>query len=247
MASEKDICVLGLRLLGQAADIAGLAENSVYADMASAAYPVVRDALLEHHAWNFATTTVRLQPIREKPVGWGSAYALPSDCIRALHVATDPTPPRPKPPLPPAPGETPPTPPPTPKRPPFYGPNRQVRPGTDVSLSDVFLGSIESWDYMPWAVEMLGPRRVVLTEMPSPVLKYVRKVTNPDFFSPGFTNALAWHLAAFLAGPVIKSDTGMTVSAKLLQSATAYERTAIQLEANTGRGTAYRPDAPWYR
>lgn len=229
MATQRDICVLALRLLGQSANITGLAENSVYADTASAVYPVVRDALLERHAWNFATTTVRLQKVLEKPTGWGTAYALPSDCLRALHVSTDPTPEKDEK-----------------RKPPHYEPNREVREGLDFVSPEV-AAMIEHWDYAPWTVEMLGPRRVVLTDMPSPVLKYIRKVSNPDFYSAGFTHALAWHVAAALAGPIVKGDTGVTVGAKLLQSAQAYERSAVAMDANARRVPAYRPDAPWYR
>ena len=242
MASERDICVLGLRLLGQVANITNLGENSVYADTANSIYPTVRDALLEHHAWNFATTTVRLQRVEETPVGWGTAYALPADCIRALHVAPDPCPPPPKKPKKKKPVSD------VPPKDPVQGPGRPVRPGMDVvMLPPVNPVMIENWDYMPWTVEMLGPHRVLLTEMPLPVLKYVRRVKNPDFFSPSFTYALAWHLAAALAGPVVKGDTGMTVSAKLLQTANSYEKIAIGLDVNSRRMPVYRPEAPWYR
>ena len=70
MATETDICNLAVRRLGEMALLVDVNENSTYAEVAKQTYPIVRDALLERHAWNFATTRVRGQLLAEKPIGW---------------------------------------------------------------------------------------------------------------------------------------------------------------------------------
>lgn len=50
---------------------------------------------------------------------------------------------------------------------------------------------------------------VIYTNEPSPVLKYVAYVSNPARFSPLFTDALVWLLASYLAGPILKGETGI--------------------------------------
>lgn len=197
MASETEICQLALRRLGQAAHITSLTENSVYAEQAKSAYPIVRDALMERHAWDFATTTVRLQRVEGNPAGpWYFMFQVPSDCIRILAVQDD-------------------------------GPH------------------IDYWAKAPWSVEMHGKDRVILCNLKKPVLRYVRRTTNTELFSAMFTDALAWHLAASLAGPIIKGETGMSVSVKLLQTAQYYEQAAIRSDTSQRHIPMYRPDAPW--
>lgn len=197
MASETEICQLALRRLGQAASITSLNEQSVYAEMAKSAYPIVRDALLERHAWDFATTTVDLQKLEEKPSGtWEAMYQVPSDCIRVLTVS---------------------------------GP-----------------GPISVWATEPWTVEMHGKTRVLLTNIVRPSMKYVRKTTNTELFSATFTDALAWHISASLAGPIVKGETGMNVGQKLLQYAQFYEQAAIKSDVTQRHLPTYHPEAPWY-
>ena len=74
MATETDICNLAVRRLGEMALLVDVNENSTYAEVAKQSYPIVRDALLERHAWNFATTRVRGQLLAEKPIGWQFGY-----------------------------------------------------------------------------------------------------------------------------------------------------------------------------
>lgn len=195
MASEVEICNLALQRLGQQANLIGLSENSVYAETAKSSLPIVRDSLLERHAWNFATTRVRMPKMKERPIGWAASYKVPSDCVRVLTVYEE----RPK----------------------------------------------DFWEGKTWVVEMQGDDRVVCTNMKEPILKYVRKVKNAELFSPMFADALAWHLAAALAGPIVKGDTGMTVGVKLIEQARYYELAAITADVGQRRTKQDRPDAPW--
>ena len=44
--------------------------------------------------------------------------------------------------------------------------------------------------------------RVIVTDQDSAILEYVKAITDPTLFSPSFTNALAWGLAAEIAAPL---------------------------------------------
>lgn len=191
MATETDICNLAVRRLGEMALLVDVNENSTYAEVAKQSYPIVRDALLERHAWNFATTRVRGQLLAEKPIGWQFGYQVPAACLRMLSV---------------------------------YAETRG-----------------EVIEQEPWVFEMQGAYRVVLTNIENAVLKFIQYTENSDLYSPGFVDALAWHLAASLAGPIIKGETGMTVATKLLQQAQYFERQAIQADVRQRRTIKYEP------
>lgn len=197
MASEKEICTLALRRLGQAVGVVGLNEDSAYASLASSSYPIVRDALLERHAWDFATVREPLALIAKSDRSWTFTYtyAAPNNFIRILTV--------------------------------------------------MGRGPADYWGDAPWVIEMDGNDRVIRADIANAVVKYVRRETNAGRFSAGFTDALAWHLAASLAGPIIKSETGMNVSQKLLQTANYFERAAISADVNQRRQQFERPTPEW--
>ncbi len=189
MASETDICNLALGRLGEMCNMVDVNENSTFAAVAKRTYPVVRDALLERHAWNFATTRVRGQLVDEEPIGWRYMYQVPETAIRILSV---------------------------------YSENRG------------------QWiEEEPWVFEMHGAYRVVLTNIEKAVIKFIQYTTNTDLFSPGFADALAWHLAASIAGSIVKGETGMTVATKLLQQAQYFERAAILADVRQRRTIKY--------
>lgn len=49
---------------------------------------------------------------------------------------------------------------------------------------------------------------LVLTNEPSAVLLGVYRITDPARFTPLFTEALSWMLASYLAGPLVKGESG---------------------------------------
>ncbi|THF64315.1 hypothetical protein [Pseudothauera rhizosphaerae] len=69
---------------------------------------------------------------------------------------------------------------------------------------------IDTQDYL----REVGPNGagVILTQQPAAVLRYRARVTDTTKFSPLFVDALAWLLASYLAGPIIKGDAGMKMS-----------------------------------
>ena len=59
---------------------------------------------------------------------------------------------------------------------------------------------------------------IILTNQEGASLRFVARVTDTTKFSPLFVDALAWLLASYLAGPVLKGDAGAAMSKACLQS-----------------------------
>ena len=53
---------------------------------------------------------------------------------------------------------------------------------------------------------------IILTNLNEAQLLYIAQVTDTTKFSPLFVDALSWLLASYLAGPIIKGDTGMQIA-----------------------------------
>src|SRR5690606_36539566 len=48
-------------------------------------YPLVRDAILRRHPWNFAVARASLPELSDEPAfGWERQFQLPADCLRLL-------------------------------------------------------------------------------------------------------------------------------------------------------------------
>lgn len=88
MASPVDIVNLALSHLGEAPNVSSISppEGSVHAEKAARFYPIARDKALEAHNWNFAVKRVALAELANPPRPWLHAYAMPTDCIRAMSV-----------------------------------------------------------------------------------------------------------------------------------------------------------------
>lgn len=59
---------------------------------------------------------------------------------------------------------------------------------------------------------------IILTDQDSASLRFIARVTDTTKFSPLFVDALAWLLASYLAGPILKGDTGAAMAKVCLQS-----------------------------
>ena len=59
---------------------------------------------------------------------------------------------------------------------------------------------------------------IILTNQEDASLRFVARVTDTAVFSPLFVDALAWLLASYLAGPVLKGDAGAAKAKTRLQS-----------------------------
>ena len=86
-----------------------------------------------------------------------------------------------------------------------------------------------------WTVEATAEgARVIYTDTPGAVLRYISRVQDPTTWSPLFRLALSYQLAAMLAGPIIKGTEGAKVAGEMLRQAALYRALAIEADANQG-------------
>lgn len=83
MSSEVDIANLALSHLGDNATVASLdpPEGSAQAEHCARFYPMARDAMLQSHAWTFATKRMQLAELPSLWAQWDHAYAKPADVL----------------------------------------------------------------------------------------------------------------------------------------------------------------------
>jgi hypothetical protein len=238
--SDVTICNLALSHLGDTAQVMSIAppDSSVQAQLCARFYPIARNALLEMAAWGFATLRVALAQVTNPTLAiaqaadpsatcgtWKYAYALPAAMINALAVipadAVDDYEAR----FPPT--DT--------NQYPPYPQGYQPVPG------------VPSIVPQPYAIETdADGNQIVLTDVCNAVLRYTTLVTDTTKFSPLFTVALSHLLASFLAGPIIKGDAGISVSASQLKIFEAFLGKATASDANQ-RKTNIEPAVAWIR
>lgn len=180
MASDVDICNAALSHLGDEATVTSIdpPEGSVQAQHCARFYPMARDALLEQHAWGFATRRVQLAAVPNTWSEWNYAYVQPADAITLLDV------------LPP--GAT--------------DDYSEGIPASSYP-SPVMVPTDYVPQPYTCEVDADG-RAVILTDQQGAVLRYTGAVTNTDLFSPLFEMTLSWQLASMLAGPMLRGDAG---------------------------------------
>lgn len=74
--------------------------------------------------------------------------------------------------------------------------------------------------------------QIILTNLEEAVARYTVRVTDTSLFPPLFVDALAWLLAAHLAGPVIKGDVGIAEARRCAQMHAVMLTSAIRQDAN---------------
>lgn len=185
MASDVDICNLALAHLGDTATVASInpPEGSAQADHCARFYPIARNAMLEMHSWSFATKRVSLGASLVSPASdWLYCYAQPTDVVNLLGVldpnASDDYSIGIPPPYP---------------YPGFVGATPNVGVYTP----------------QPFSPETLTDgTQVILTNQQNALLRYTALITDPTKFTPLFIVALSDLLASYLAGPVLKGESG---------------------------------------
>lgn len=190
MASEVDICNLGLAHLGDAANLQSISppDGSAQADHCARFYPIARDTLLEMHDWQFATKRATLAALTLTCSEWAYCYAAPADCLDIISIldplATDDS-------------------------------STGITTGyisTDFSLPAPL---IERGAYTPQSYSFESAAdgsSVIWTNLVNATLRYVARQTDTTKFSALFTETLSWLLASMLAGPVLKGDSGVKAS-----------------------------------
>lgn len=88
--SQIDLCSRALVKIG-ASSISSFEDGTLEAEVAASLYPIVRDALLSSHPWNFAMRYASLPPLASPPLAeFSSAFLLPGDCLRVISAGTGP-------------------------------------------------------------------------------------------------------------------------------------------------------------
>jgi hypothetical protein len=86
MPSVIDVCNLALSKVGHGS-ITSLDDGTTTANLCDKLWPIVRDAMLRDHPWNFAVGRKTLAANVEPPDwGFSSRFSFPSDCLRLLEV-----------------------------------------------------------------------------------------------------------------------------------------------------------------
>lgn len=74
--------------------------------------------------------------------------------------------------------------------------------------------------------------RLILCNAETIVVKYIRLMTNVSKYPPSFIQALSWHLAAMLAGPMIKGEAGSAEAKRCMMMAQSCLEMAAVTDAN---------------
>lgn len=222
MASEVDISNMALSHLGDSATVASLdpPEGSAQAEHCARWYPIARNALLEMHDWKFNTARVKLAEVTQNWPEWGYAYAQPSDCLKVIAVLPEG-----------ASGD--------------YTTGYERTSVSAYSQVGDYTGRVSVYTAQPFTVESDEDGNVVIyTNQIDAVLRYTRVVTDTSKFSPLFVTTLARYLAHYLAGPVLKGDTGIAVGEKQLGIAMAMLSKAGVADSNQMR-QPIEQSVPW--
>lgn len=207
MSSEVEICNLALAHLGDSATVASIdpPEGSAQAEHCARWYPIARDSLLEMQEWGFATTRALLAELVNPFPQWRHAYARPSDCLKVLAVL---------------PADA-------------SGDLANTIPG-DSFFHGAVSALCTTYTSQPFITESDAAtgNQVILTDQAGALVRYTRLVTDTSKFSPLFRDALAWYLAGYLAGPVLKGETGINVGRAMKAEALALLSTAAVSSAN---------------
>lgn len=238
--SEVDICNLALGHLGDTAAVMSIKppDSSVQAQLCARFYPIARDALLEMHAWGFATLRVALalvdNPTLDIAVAadptategtWQFAYGVPSDAINLLAV------------LPAAALDD--------YEAQFAPSSRDLFP--PYPQGHLPVPGAPTYTPQPFVLEtQANGTQIILTNVENAVLRYTRTVTDTAQFTPLFVLALSHLLASMLAGPIIKGEAGATMAVTQVKLFGAVKGMATASDANQ-RKTDVQPAVGWIR
>lgn len=221
MASVVDICNLALAHLGDDATVSSIdpPEGSAQAEHCARFYPIARDAVLEAHDWNFASTRAVLAQVTPNWSSWAYCYTLPAECLRVISV------------LPPDALDD-------------YSASYVDAAAVGYPGAQLVGGRAQ---YMPqeYSIETDDADRALLyTNQAQAVARYTRRVRDTTKFSPLMVDALTRLLASYLAGPVIKGTEGVAVARAQLQAYTSLMSSATTSDANQ-RSIHPRQSVPW--
>ena len=193
MASEVDICNLALSRLGDSATISSInpPDQSAQAGYCKTFYPISRDIVLESHHWTFATRRSLPAQIASWAYSqWQYAYAAPAGMLNVIAVLDSNA------------------------TDDFSQPlviENQIQGSTNIGLGN--------YSPQPFSLESLDDGSdLILTNQNNALLRYTVGVTDTTKFSAMFVDALGWHLASSIAGPLLKGDAGAAAAKSCYQA-----------------------------
>ena len=218
MATEIDICNLALAHLGDDATIASIKppEGSAQAEHAARFYPIARNTLLETHTWNFAAKRASLATTTNPTEQWEYAYVAPADMMTPLAIIS-----------------------PTAQN--DYS-TRMSSGDTPGGITSNYSPTIVAGHYTPQQFAVEGD--YIYTNQENAILRYQSLIIDSTKFSPLFVVALSWHLAAMMAGPIIKGDQGMAEAKRCTEMMQGYLSSAKQQD-NLHRDITVEHIVPW--
>lgn len=86
---------------------------------------------------------------------------------------------------------------------------------------------------------------LILTNVGQAVLRYTVQVDDPTKFPPLFVDALSWLVASYVAGPLLKGESGAAAGKACLQQFERVLSLAIASDANQKRLPDACPHTPW--
>lgn len=203
--SDVDICNLALGFVGHGRKIESLwpADPSQAAQLCETYYETAISAVLEMHAWSFATRYAELTAITSDRDEWAYAYEVPELLLRVLNVLPQGA----------------------------YQdvPETWSRAGQDYAIEQT--GATHTASEQAHTAELHSHgavSRVLYTNIPNARLRYVEQCEDARAFTPLFRLAVAWHLASIIAAPLIGGDQGMAVAQRCSQMFSAYLAQARQ-------------------
>lgn len=219
--SELTIWNLGLARVGGDANVSAPNEQSREAELCRQFYAVARDSLLELHDWNFATTRAFLA-LSSSPSTWARwqfSYAAPANALRVFQVGTEDV----------------------------IEAYEHTNDALRIPLSTAPWHAQEADQFLREVAPDGTP--LIYSNVPDAVARYTILVTDTGRFSPLFKDTLGWLLASYLAGPLLKGETGRAESQRLYGIALAMMGKGAASDANQRRETDYREThtAPWMR
>jgi hypothetical protein len=85
---------------------------------------------------------------------------------------------------------------------------------------------------------------VIYTNLENAMIRYVRSITDTTKFSAQFVDAVSWLLAAYLAGPVIKGETGAQMGSACMKAYQLSLAAAATNDANNRRRSPAQSQRP---
>lgn len=178
---EVTVCNLALSYLGESpiSSLDPAVDSSVTASLCARFYTTARNDLLGRRPWTFATRRKVLSAVASDWAQWDYAYGVPADCLRPQAVqVTD-------------------------------SDDDYALVATDwLTPSDVQTSPTQLPKVVFTIEQDADGNRVLYTDLQDASLRYTAKVCDVSLWPAWFTKALAWLLAADLAGALVKGDKG---------------------------------------